>query len=117
MTEPPETRFDGGHSGVVRAGDTVRRQTGPWTPAVHALLAYLAPRLPNVPRVLGVDGQGREVLSYLPGHVIGYGPAAPTVPQIIAMAPWGREVPDAGAAVRHPRPRRGAPPAAARPPP
>ena len=106
MTEPPETRFADGHSGVVRAGDTVRRQTGPWTPAVHALLAYLAPRLPNVPRVLGVDGQGREVLSYLPGHVIGYGPAAPTVPQIIAMARWARQFHDAVAGFRHPGPWR-----------
>jgi len=106
VTEPPETLFDGGHSGVVRAGDTVRRQTGPWTPAVHALLAYLAPRLPNVPQVLGFDGQGREILSYLPGHVVGYGPAAPTEPQITAMARWARQFHDAVAGFWHPGPWR-----------
>ena len=27
---------------VVRVGDTVRRPTGPWTPAVHALLHHFA---------------------------------------------------------------------------
>lgn len=38
-----ETPLDGGNmSGrVVRVGDTVRRPAGPWTQAVHALLAHL----------------------------------------------------------------------------
>ena len=35
-----EERLEGGYAdGAVRAGDTVRRTAGPWTPAVHALLA------------------------------------------------------------------------------
>jgi hypothetical protein len=38
-----EERLEGGYAGgAVRAGDTVRRLAGPWTPAVHALLTHLA---------------------------------------------------------------------------
>jgi hypothetical protein len=36
-----EERLEGGYAdGAVRVGSTVRRPAGPWTPAVHALLAY-----------------------------------------------------------------------------
>jgi len=53
---------------VVRIGDTVRRQAGDWTPAVHALLDHLhAVGFRGAPRALGLDEQGREVLEYLPG--------------------------------------------------
>lgn len=53
---------------VVRVGDTVRRVAGPWTPAVHALLdALAAGGVSGVPRPLGIDGRGREVLTFLPG--------------------------------------------------
>lgn len=53
---------------MVRVGDTVRRATGPWTTAVHALLRHLERAgFTAAPRVLGIDEQGREVLSYLPG--------------------------------------------------
>jgi ADP-ribose pyrophosphatase YjhB (NUDIX family) len=55
---------------VQRVGDTVRRDTGPWSPAVHTLLAHLAMRgFQAAPRALGIDEQGREVLSYLDGEV------------------------------------------------
>ena len=38
-----EEQLEGGNvGGAVRVGDTVRRSAGPWTPAVHALLAHLA---------------------------------------------------------------------------
>ena len=70
-TASGEERLPGGHvGGAVRVGGTVRRPAGPWTPAVHALLAHLAPRLPGVPEVLGFDDRGREVLSLPPrdGH-------------------------------------------------
>lgn len=57
-------------SAVAKVGDTVRRPTGPWTPAVHALLRHLeATGFEAAPRVLGIDGQGREILSYVPGEV------------------------------------------------
>lgn len=50
---------------VVRIGDTVRRPVHRWTPAVHALLRYLeAVGFSGVPRVLGFDELGREVLSF-----------------------------------------------------
>jgi hypothetical protein len=60
---------DAPHRRVVRLGDTVRRPTHPWTPAVHALLEHLEEAgFPYSPRVLGVDEQGREVLTYLDGE-------------------------------------------------
>jgi aminoglycoside phosphotransferase (APT) family kinase protein len=67
-----ETPLPGGRvGGAVRVGDTVRRPTGPWTPAVHALLdALRAAGLDGVPAVRGVDEQGREVLGLIPGRTI-----------------------------------------------
>jgi Ser/Thr protein kinase RdoA (MazF antagonist) len=67
----PEVALDGGDvtEGVVRVGDTVRRPTRPSTPAVHAFLRHLAAAgFDGAPRVLGVDGRGREILSYVPGY-------------------------------------------------
>lgn len=58
---------------VVRVGDTVRRSSGPWTPAVHALLAHLRSRgFDRAPEALGTDEQGREIISLLPGAVATY---------------------------------------------
>ncbi len=55
---------------VARRGDLVRRSTGSWTPAVHALLTHLeAVGFDRAPRVRGVDQDGRELLTYLPGDV------------------------------------------------
>jgi hypothetical protein len=57
-------------SHVVRVGDTVRRSTGPWTPAVHSLLAHLERAgYRGAPRVLGIDDRKREILSFVPGEV------------------------------------------------
>ena len=68
-----EERLPGGNTGgAVRIGDTVRRTAGPWTPAVHALLAHLHDvGFDRCPRPLGIDEQGREVLSYMPGSSVG----------------------------------------------
>jgi hypothetical protein len=68
-----EERLEGGYQdGAVRVGDTVRRSTGPWTPAVHALLAHLADKgFTGAPRSLGFDERGREVLTFLEGETIG----------------------------------------------
>lgn len=53
---------------VVRVGSTVRRSSGPWTPAVHALLRHLeAVGFAESPRVLGIDEQNREVLTFIEG--------------------------------------------------
>ncbi|MGN9841940.1 phosphotransferase enzyme family protein [Nonomuraea sp. H19] len=63
----------GGVNHVVRVGDTVRRPVGPWTPAVHALLGHLAARgFTGAPRSHGIDGEGREILDFVPGDVPGY---------------------------------------------
>ena len=76
MTGEREVPLAGGNlSVVVRVGDTVRRPTGPWTPAVHALLRHLeAAGFDGAPRVHGLDEQGREVLDYVEGTVA-WGPA------------------------------------------
>ncbi|SNT41062.1 phosphotransferase enzyme family protein [Rhodococcoides kyotonense] len=64
---------------VVRVGDTVRRSSGPWTPAVHALLAHLRKSgFLYAPKALGTDDRRREILSFLPGTVATY-PLAPHV--------------------------------------
>ena len=67
----PEQELQGGKlSSVVRIGDTVHREAGPWTPQVHKLLSLLhAKGVAGVPRPMGMDDQGREVLSFLHGEV------------------------------------------------
>src|SRR5262245_59749918 len=55
---------------AVLVGNTVRRRAGPWSPAVHALLAHLGSRGFPAPRVLGFDERGREMLALMPG--VGY---------------------------------------------
>ncbi|GAA4301232.1 aminoglycoside phosphotransferase family protein [Actinomadura luteofluorescens] len=60
---------DAPHRRVVRVGDTVRRPTHPWTPAVHALLGHLEQvGFPYSQRLLGMDQEGRAVLTYLDGE-------------------------------------------------
>src|SRR5689334_6612438 len=93
----PEVPLSGGNTGVVvRVGDTVRRQAGHWTPAVHALLHHLeSVGFDAAPRALGTDGQGREVASYLEGVAGTLGPQrlAPgfqTVEACRAIGAWLR---------------------------
>lgn len=51
-------------------GQTVRRATGPWSPGVHTLLRHLERRgFTGAPRFLGIDEQGREMLSFIEGQV------------------------------------------------
>lgn len=55
---------------VVRIGATVRRGTGPWSTRVHELLRHLADvGFDGAPRFLGIDPQGREILSFIDGEV------------------------------------------------
>jgi hypothetical protein len=55
--------------GVVRVGETVRRPVNPATPVVHALLSHLeSAGFEGAPRVVGMDGLGREILTYVPGR-------------------------------------------------
>ncbi|MGY4645495.1 phosphotransferase [Cellulomonas sp. URHB0016] len=88
-----EVALPGGNvGGAVRVGDTVRRPTGPWTPAVHELLQFLADAgLPHIPRVLGIDDRGREVLTFLPGRVVEIGVEELTDGQVRSAMRWLRE--------------------------
>ncbi|GAA2209614.1 hypothetical protein GCM10009850_050730 [Nonomuraea monospora] len=66
-------RLGGGNdAGAVRVGATVRRPVREWTAAVHALLRHLERKgFAGAPRVLGVDDDGHEVLTYLEGDTTG----------------------------------------------
>jgi len=74
MSDEPEERLTGGNvSVVVRVGETVRRPTQPWTPAVHRLLDNLAAvGYPHAPRAHGLDEAGREILDHVPGRMGGF---------------------------------------------
>ncbi|KOV93752.1 trifolitoxin immunity protein [Streptomyces sp. NRRL B-3648] len=67
----PESFLPGGFvNAVVRVGETVRRPASARTKFVSDLLRLLdASDWSGAPRYLGVDDEGREVLSYLDGHV------------------------------------------------
>lgn len=78
-----EVLQDTAHRRVVRVGDTVRRPLLPWSATVHRVLRHLeAVDFPYSPRVLGIDEEGREVLTFIAGDS---GPAA-----------WERVVDEAG---------------------
>ena len=64
------TSLTGGRitKGVVRIGDTVRRPVSPKTPFTVELLRLLE-GLDSVPRYLGQDDEGRDILTYLDGWV------------------------------------------------
>jgi Phosphotransferase enzyme family len=69
MTEIPLT---GGRitPGVVRVGETVRRPTNANSAFVHELLLHLERvGFEGAPRFLGIDSQGREILSFREGTV------------------------------------------------
>ncbi|CAN5626630.1 phosphotransferase [soil metagenome] len=53
-------------------GDTVRRMMGPWSRATHALLSHLEKvGFVESPRLVGMDEQGREMLTYIEGETVG----------------------------------------------
>jgi hypothetical protein len=98
-----EIALPGGNvGGAVRVGDTVRRATGPWSPAVHALLAYLGDRMPGIPAVLGHDDRGREVLSYLPGTVVDIDSEVLSPAQLVSLVRWTRSFHEIVAGFAHP---------------
>jgi hypothetical protein len=70
---------DGVTPGIVRIGDTVRRPLRPFSLTVQAYLAHLRDAgFGGAPRPLGVDEEGREILSFVPGAVARYLPPAET---------------------------------------
>lgn len=61
---------DGVTAGIVRIGGTVRRPERPFSPTIRAYLRHLREAgFDGAPVPLGVDDQGREVLSFVPGEV------------------------------------------------
>ncbi|MER0477235.1 aminoglycoside phosphotransferase family protein [Streptomyces sp. Edi2] len=67
-----EVPLSGGRitNGVVRVGDTVRRPVSRASDFVARLLSHLEDcGFDGAPRYLGVDDTGRDMLSYVPGHV------------------------------------------------
>lgn len=61
---------------VVRVGDTIRRPRANGAADVHRLLRHLeATDRAIAPRFLGIDNEGRQVLSYIPGQVVNRTPA------------------------------------------
>ncbi|UGT67955.1 phosphotransferase [Nocardia gipuzkoensis] len=95
MTEIP---MEGGFiSRAVRVGDTVHRQPGPHAEFIHQLLRHLEDRgWRGAPRFLGMDALGREMLTYLGGHVPHSGGQPPvTGPQnLVAVANLLRQLHD-----------------------
>ncbi len=70
MSEGELLAGDGVTQGIVRIGDTVRRPLRPFSLTVQAYLAHLRDAgFTGAPLPLGVDQQGREVLSFVPGDV------------------------------------------------
>ncbi|HEX7995363.1 MAG TPA: hypothetical protein VF506_15680 [Streptosporangiaceae bacterium] len=79
---------DGVTEGIVRIGDTVRRPLRPFSLTVQAYLAHLRDAgFTGAPLPLGVDEQGREVLSYVPGDVP-RNPLPPETRATMCSSPW-----------------------------
>lgn len=102
------TPLAGGNVGVVvKVGHTVRRSTGPWTPAVHALLGHLeSGRMPGVPRVLGTDSRGREILTHLPGEIVDVDHEILSDARLASLTSWARRLHEMTTGFRHPGPWR-----------
>ena len=68
-----EVTLPGGNTtGAVLIDGVVHKRASPWTATVHALLRHLEDAgFDAAPRALGIDEQGREMLTYLPGETIG----------------------------------------------
>lgn len=63
----------GGSNTVQRAGNIVRRKAGYWSQRVHEFLTFIAQQgFGNAPNVVGFDGEGNELLTYISGEVGNY---------------------------------------------
>jgi aminoglycoside phosphotransferase (APT) family kinase protein len=73
MRGEPEPLSGGNMGSVVRLGDTVVRESGEWTPAVHRLLTHLdSAGVRGAPQPRGFAEDGREVVSFVEGVVPSY---------------------------------------------
>src|SRR5260370_7551996 len=106
---------DGVTQGIVRIGETVRRPLRPFSLTVQAYLAHLRDAgFTGAPLPFGIDEQGREMLSFIPGDV----PRNPLPPQtagddvLVALARLIRTLHEASAGwLPPPTPVSAAPPA------
>jgi hypothetical protein len=107
-----EEALPGGNTdGAVRIGGVVHKRASPWTPTVHALLRHLEEAgVDGVPRALGFDEQGRQMLTYLPGEVTGTSVPWPAWAYadsaLVQAGQWMRRVHDATAAFMPPKGER-----------
>jgi hypothetical protein len=106
-----ETLPGGNTDGAVRIGDVVHKRASPWTPTVHALLRHLEyAGVDGVPRALGFDEQGRQMLTYLPGEVIGDSISWPAWAYadstLVQVGQWMRRIHDATAVFMPPKDER-----------
>lgn len=86
--KPKEVELVGGQGspGVVRLGDTVHRPPAQNAKFARALLRYLkSVGFEGAPRLLGIDEQGREILSFVRGNVV-HEPATPLSEQRLRSA-------------------------------
>lgn len=91
----------------IRIGGTVRRPVGNWTAAVHAGLGHLEKfGLDAIPKVIGFDQLGREVLSYLPGRRVPTHSQFLTDVQLAEVASWTLRMHEALRDFQHPGPFR-----------
>jgi hypothetical protein len=99
-----ETVLEGGDVNVVvRVGDTVRRPVGEWSPAVHALLRHFeAVGFDGAPRFLGIDEQGREILSFIEGEAA-RGPVPAGDDVLVALARLVRRAHEASSGFEPPQ--------------
>jgi hypothetical protein len=101
----------GNTDGAVLIGDVVHKAAAPWTPTVHALLRHLEQAgVDGVPRAVGFDEQGRQMLTYLPGEMIGKRVPWPAWAYadstLVQVGQWMRRVHDATAAFAPPEGER-----------
>jgi hypothetical protein len=100
MDERREQALDGGRQtiGIVRIDDTVRRPRHVRSDFVHALLRHLeAAGFDGAPRLLAIDEDGREALTYINGETIDSSPAGLTDTGLISAAQLIRRFHDATA--------------------
>jgi len=84
--------------GLVRRGETVRRPRGPHSAAVEAYLLHLERvGFDRAPRFLGIDDDGREVVTFLPGEMGGRPPHAWATDEdlLVELGTWQRALHDA----------------------
>lgn len=74
MKSKKEEALTGGNvSAVYRLGDTVRRELKTDSVQIHTLLKHLEIKgLYGVPKFLGIDEKGREILSFIEGEAGNY---------------------------------------------